>query len=92
MLFSYFILISFEKTKGTTQFRFSSTIDEIIDRTRVLLNTESVYKNQAIEINSDFEPKVMNLSNIDKEFMVLSENTKYELQPLESRIDGTSVL
>lgn len=72
--------------KGSTQFRFSSVIDSIIDRTRELLNTESVYKSLAIEINSDFEPKVMNLKGIDKEFMILSEKTEYELQPLKSRI------
>jgi hypothetical protein len=72
--------------KGTTQYRWSSTIDEIVDRTKVLLNTESVYKDQAIELDDKFQPKIMPLTNIDKEFMVMSKRMKYELQPLMSRI------
>lgn len=72
---------------GKTQFRFSEMIDDIVFKTKHLLNTNSIYKDQAIELNSDYKPKVMNLSNIDKEFMVLSDKIAYDLRPLEIRIE-----
>jgi len=72
--------------EGVCQFRYASIIDTIVNRTEVLLNTDSIYKNQAIEINSDFLPKSLDLSNIDKEFMVLSTQTEFDLQPLRARI------
>src|SRR5690606_32457536 len=51
------------------------------------LNTESIYQNQAIELDANFRPKIVDLSNIDKEFMILSEKTKQDLKPLMSRIE-----
>ena len=71
---------------GSCEFRFSSMIDEIIERTKQLLTTSSIYKNQAFELGVDYTPKIMNLSSIDKEFMVLSERTEYDLQPLMARL------
>ena len=71
---------------GTCEFRFSSMIDEIIDRTKELLTKSSIYKNQAIELNEGYAPKIMDLSSIDGEFMVLSDRTEYDLQPLMARI------
>lgn len=72
--------------KGSCQFRFNTMIDEIVDLTRHLLNTDSIYKDQAIELGPDYQPQIMNLSNIDKEFMVLSKKTEYDLRPLNSRV------
>lgn len=75
--------------KGTCQFRFQSLIDKIIDRTIELLNTDSIYKSQAFEINENNEfgqPQIMNLSGIDKEMMILSDETEYALSPLKARI------
>lgn len=71
---------------GCCEFRFSSMIDDIVERTKELLTTQSIYKNQAIELNDDYTPKILNLSDIDSEFMVLSEETEYDLQPLQSRL------
>ena len=72
---------------GSCEFRFATLIDDIIERTKELLITDSIYKNQAIEItNDDFMPHIMDLSTIDKEFMVLSDDTKYSLIPLDARI------
>lgn len=71
---------------GACEFRFSSMIDEIVERTRELLTSNSIYKNQAIELSNNYEPKIMDLSNIDKEFMVLSDRTEYDLKPLRARI------
>ena len=75
--------------KGTCQFKFQTLIDKIISRTNELLKTDSIYKSQAIEINANVnkgQPEILDLSNIDKEVMILSEETEYELSPLYSRI------
>lgn len=72
--------------KGQCQFRYQSLIDDIVERTKELLATESIYKNQALEITNLSEPKIMTLAGIDKQFMVLSKKTEFELQPLRSRI------
>ena len=72
--------------KFQCQFKYQSLIDDIVERTKELLATESIYKNQALEITNLSEPKIMTLAGIDKQFMVLSKKTEFELQPLRSRI------
>ena len=75
--------------QGTCEFRFSTLIDKIIERTTELLNTDSIYKNQAFEINENIDkgqPKILDLQNIDKEVMILSDETEYALSPLKARI------
>ena len=72
--------------KGQCQFKYQSLIDDIVERTKELLATESIYKNQALEITNLSEPKIMTLAGIDKQFMVLSKKTEFELQPHRSRI------
>lgn len=72
--------------KGQCQFKYQSLIDDIVERTKELLATESIYKNQALEITNLSEPKIMTLAGIDKQFMVLSKKTEFELQSLRSRI------
>lgn len=72
--------------KGQCQFKYQSLIDDIVERTKESLATESIYKNQALEITNLSEPKIMTLAGIDKQFMVLSKKTEFELQPLRSRI------
>lgn len=73
---------------GSCQFRYNTMIDEIVEKTRWFLNHESIYKDQAIELDAAFNPKVLNLSNIDKEFMVLSKTIEYQLRPLYARIQN----
>lgn len=75
--------------RGKCQFKFQSLIDTIIDKTRYLLNTDSIYKNQTFEINADVDmgqPQLIDLSNIDNELMILSEKTNLALNPLYARI------
>tara|TARA_R110000744_G_C19368318_1_gene562148 strand:+ start:2430 stop:3842 length:1413 start_codon:yes stop_codon:yes gene_type:complete len=72
--------------QGSCQFRFSSLIDKIIEQTKTFLNTESIYKDQAFEVGPKCVPQVMDLSNIEKEFMVISDKTTYDLRPLMTRI------
>jgi len=74
------------EVKGKCQYKFQSLMDDIISRTKELLATESIYKNQILEITDINEPKIMKLDGIDKQLMVLSQKTEFELQPLKSRI------
>lgn len=83
---SYDYEVNYLYVKGKCEFRFSSMIDEIIKLTEDLLKTDSIYKNQAIELDETFVPRIMDLSSYDKEFVVLSDQAKYELQPLMSRV------
>lgn len=86
------ITIAYDKNKhtllvqGVCQFKFQSLMDDIIMRTRELLATESIYKNQILEISDINEPRILNLDGIDNQLMVLSSKTEFELQPLTSRI------
>ena len=72
--------------KGKCQYKFQSLMDDIIARTKELLATESIYKNQILEITDINEPKILKLDGIDNQLMVLSKKTEFELQPLRSRI------
>lgn len=71
---------------GSCEFRFSSMIDEIVERTKELLTTNSIYRNQAIELVKTYEPTILDLSGAKKEFMVLSDRTEYDLIPLKARL------
>jgi len=72
--------------RGKCEFRYSSMIDEIVKKAEYLLKTDSIYKNQAIELSENFVPRIMDLSSYEKEFVVLSDQARYELQPLMSRV------
>lgn len=71
---------------GRCQFRFSSLIDDIIEVTKRNISTNSIYKGQALEITDINEPKVIDLSSIDNQLMVLSEQTEYDLRPIRARL------
>ena len=61
--------------------------DDIADRTKELLKTNSIYKNQALEItDTEEDPTILDLKDIDSQMMVLSKKTEFELRPLRSRI------
>jgi hypothetical protein len=75
--------------RGKCQFKFNSLIDRIILKTKSLLNTDSIYKNQTFEINAAVEqgqPQLINMEGVDKEVMILSEKTNLALNPLYARI------
>lgn len=71
---------------GRCQFRFSSLIDDIVEVTKKNISTNSIYKGQALEITDINEPKILDLSTIDKQLMVLSDQTKYDLHSIEARL------
>jgi hypothetical protein len=75
--------------RGKCQFKFNSLIDRIIAKTKSLLNTDSIYKNQTFEINAavdNGQPQLIDMSKIDKEIMILSDKTKKSLSPLYARL------
>lgn len=74
---------------GTCQFKFQYLIDQIIDRTHELLKTDSIYKHQAFEIDAaknEGQPTVIDLTAIDKEIMIVSDEVEYQMAPLKVRI------
>ena len=71
---------------GKCQMRYTSIIDDIMSQANDLLKTNSIYKNQALEITDINEPKILDLSSIDSQLMVLSDSTKYALRPIEARL------
>lgn len=71
---------------GKCQFRFSSLMDDIIEVTKHNLRTNSIYKGQALEISDINDPKILDLSGIDRQLMVLSRETEYALRPIYARI------
>lgn len=73
---------------GRCQFRFSSLMDDIIDVTKHNLAHNSIYKGQALEITDINNPKIIDLSSIDSQLMVLSKKTEYDLRPIMARILG----
>jgi transitional endoplasmic reticulum ATPase len=71
---------------GKLQLRFSSLMDDIVEQTKKNLKTNSIYKGQAIEITDINNPKILDLSNIDNQLMVISKETEYALRPITARI------
>jgi transitional endoplasmic reticulum ATPase len=52
------------------------------------LETNSIFKGQALEIADINDPKIMDLSSMDKQLMVLSKKTEYDLRPIYARINS----
>lgn len=73
---------------GKCQVRYQSLIDDIILATMEGLETNSIFKGQALEIADINDPKIMDLSSMDKQLMVLSRKTEYDLRPIYARINS----
>lgn len=71
---------------GRCQFRFSSLIDDIIEQTKKNIKNNSIYKGQALEITDINDPKIIDLSDIDNQLMILSDQTEYDLRPIRARL------
>ena len=71
---------------GKCQFRFASLMDDIIDVTKKNISENSIYKGQALEITNINQPKILDLSGIDNQLMVLSDRIKYDLRPITARL------
>ena len=73
---------------GKCQMRFQSLLDDIIEEAKNGLATNSIYKGQAIEISDINQPKILDLSAIDNQLMVLSKKTQYDLRPIYARLNN----
>jgi ATP-dependent 26S proteasome regulatory subunit len=76
------------KVYGTCQTKFQGMMDEIIKTTETYLETDSIYKNQAVEIDEQMQPRFINLAGIDREELILSDVAEYELISLRTRISS----
>lgn len=71
---------------GKCQQMYMSIMDDIIDETKKLLSDKSIYKAQALEITDINNPKIIDLSSIDNQLMVLSKDVDYALRPIVARL------
>ena len=71
---------------GKCQQMHMAIIDKIVDQTKEYLATESIYKGQGIQIDDINNPEIMDLAKMDKQLMILSRKTKYDLGPIYARI------
>lgn len=75
---------------GQCQKRYTKDLDNIIDDTKELVKTDSIYKNQAVRFVDGQEPKFIDLSNIDKTNLFLTPAAKFATEPIEARIENTA--
>jgi transitional endoplasmic reticulum ATPase len=73
---------------GKCQVRYQSLMDDIILETMEGLETNSIFKGQALEITDINEPKIMDLSAYENQLMVLSRKTEYDLRPIYARLNN----
>jgi len=73
---------------GKCQVRYQSLMDDIILETMEGLETNSIFKGQALEITDINDPKIMNLSAYENQLMVLSHKTEYDLRPIYARLNS----
>ena len=71
---------------GKCQSRFMSLMDDIFDQTKINLANDSIYKGQALEITDINNPQILDLSGVDDQLMVLSDQTEYDLRPIKARL------
>lgn len=75
--------------RGKCQFKFQSLIDSVIDMTKHLLKTDSIYKDLTIEIDErvdNGQPIILDVESLESEVMILSEETESAIRPLKARI------
>jgi len=71
---------------GICEYRYGSLIAEIVELTKYKIKTNSIYSRQALELDSNFKPKLMNLDNIDNQLLILSERNVRDMKPLIARV------
>lgn len=76
---------------GKCQQMYMSVMDNIIDQTKRLLATESIYKGQALEVTDINDPRILDLSSSENQLMVLSRSTEYALLPIEARLTQSDI-
>jgi transitional endoplasmic reticulum ATPase len=72
---------------GQCERRYVSLMDDIMEKTKHLLATDSIYRGKAIRLDGNLRPQFLDLSKVDKIPMYLSKATEFSLQPIISRIE-----
>lgn len=76
---------------GQCEKRFQRLMDSIVEKTKELVDTDSIYKGKAIKIISDdgTSPEFIDLSKIENLPLFLTEDAKFSTTPIEARIEHT---
>lgn len=74
---------------GQCEKRFLNDLDAIVRETRRLVETDSIYKGQALKFSVEGDPEFMDLTNIDKTEIFLTPDAKFNTEPIEARIEKT---
>jgi hypothetical protein len=72
---------------GKCQQMYMPIMDDIIEQTEKNIAANSIYKSQALEITDINNPKIIDLSSIDDQLMVLSKDVEYGLRPIIARLE-----
>lgn len=75
--------------RGQCEKRFLNDLDQIVKETRHLLETDSIYKGQALKFIPGAEPEFIDLSNIEKTPIFLTPAARFSTEPIEARIEKT---
>lgn len=74
---------------GQCEQRFVNDMDDIINSTKHMLATNSIYKGKAIKYVKGREPEFINITNVDKSPLFLTKEAQFSTQPIEARIEQT---
>lgn len=77
--------------EGQCEKRFVNDMDDIINSTKKILATDSIYKGKAIKYINGKEPEFINVANVDKSPLFLTKTAKFSTQPIEARIEKTEL-
>lgn len=72
---------------GVCQKKYTSLMDHIMEQAKTCLDTDSIYKNQAIKWDGgNGSPAFMDLTSVERTKLFLTEEAQYATEPIEVRI------
>lgn len=75
---------------GRCEKRYTNDLDKIVELTRTYIREDSIYKNQAIKINSpEDSPEFIDLTHIQNTNLFLTPEAQFATTPIEARIEKT---
>lgn len=77
---------------GQCEKRFVRLMDSIVERTKQIVETDSIYRGQAIKLASSTDgssPEFIDLSSIDKVPVFLTPDARFSTMAIEARIEKT---
>lgn len=73
---------------GQCEKRYVRLMDEIVEKTKELVDTDSIYKGQAIKIVDELSsPQFIDLTSIDKQLLFLTPEAVFSTKAIEARIE-----